>query len=285
MRPAHAAKSLEFANLDYSNGKITVFSVANNKATKTAAFTPGTGNAQGLAMDAKGQIYTTVTGGPCTACVEIFSSGGSMVRQLEAPVLTSASGAPSLTDVSVDRDDNVYVSDFGQQAVYYFPKGSSQQTPVVVVQNSTNAATVLAAPNGKNVVVSGGCGFASVRPYTRTSPGHYEAGSCFSIGTIALIGGAVDNKIDVSTPVDGALGLVAVSSPSGGNAYNTPDQQHAEISGVAYNRGASVAYVADHYAECVYAFARPSGGWLNGQPALLATYKGFKQLDIIAVQQ
>jgi hypothetical protein len=282
---ARTSPLTELANLNYSNGQITVFSVSGDKAKKTAAFTPA---AQGLAMDAKGRIYTTITSSsakPCSACVEVFTPTGHLIRRLNAPILKSASGAPSLTDVSVDQRWNVYVSDYGQQAVYYFPKGHSKKNPVVVVQNSSNAATVLATPNGSDVVVSGGCGFASVRPYARTSKGQYQSGSCFSIGTIALIGGAVDNSIDVMTPVDGALGLVSVSSPSGGNTFSTPDQQHAEISGAAYNGDASIAYVADHYCECVYAFGRPSNGWLSGQPTLLATYSGFKQLDIIAVPQ
>jgi hypothetical protein len=67
---AKPAALTELANLNYSNGEITVFSVSGNKAKKTASFTPGA--AQGLAMDARGRIYTTVTsasGKPCAACV------------------------------------------------------------------------------------------------------------------------------------------------------------------------------------------------------------------------
>ena len=179
----------------------------------------------------------------------------------------------------------MYVSDYGQQAVYYFPKASSKESPVIVVRKMSNAASALATPNGADVVVSGGCGFASVRPYERTSSDQYQAGACFNIGTIALIGGAVDDSIDAMTPVDGALGLVSVSSPSGGNLFSTPNQRHAEISGVALSGDASVAYVANHKCECVYAFAQPASGWISGQPKVLTTYRGFSQLDIIAVKQ
>ena len=151
------------------------------------------------------------------------------------------------------------------------------------MQNSQNAASVLATPDGDNVVVSGGCGFASVRPYTRVGRGEYSAGSCFGIGTIALIGGAIDEQIDVMTPVDGVPALVSVSSPSGGNDFRIPGRL-ASISGVAFNSDASTAYVANARKECVYAFARPAKGWLAGtQPKLLATYTGFKNLDIIAI--
>ena len=87
------------------------------------------------------------------------------------------------------------------------------------------------------------------------------------------------------TPVDGARGLVSVSSPSGGADFQVPDPA-ASVSGVAFNSDASIAYVADHNKEVVYAFARPANGWLSGdQPQLLTTYKGFKNLDIIAVPQ
>jgi hypothetical protein len=279
----------ELFNLNYSNGTISVFSVANGKATLTKQFVPGGGGAQGLAADAQGRIYTTLTqsnSNPCAACVQIFTDTGTLVRQLGAPTLQGASGSPSLTDVSVDAHDNVYVSDYGQQAVYFFPRGQMRKHgPTVVVENSTNAASVLATPNGKNVIVSGGCGFASVRPYTRATGGKYTEGSCFSIGTIALIGGATDNDEDVLTPVDGGLGLVSISSPSGGSVIRVPDKE-GSIGGVALNGDASIAYVADAHKECVYAFARPAKGWLSSvPPQLVATYKGFKKLDVIAVPQ
>jgi hypothetical protein len=276
----------QLVNLDYSNGTISVFSISRHRARLTKSFMPGHGVAQGLAMDEEGRIYTTISAtnsNPCAACVEIFTAGGKLVERLPAPILSGASGQPSLTDVAVDAHRNVYVSDYGQQAVYFFPHAGETQKPRIVVQNSQNAASVLATPDGGTVVVSGGCGFASVRPYTRVGRGKYSAGSCFGIGTIALIGGAIDDQIDVMTPVDGVPALVSVSSPNGGNNFRTPGRL-ASISGVAFNSDASTAYVANARKECVYAFARPAKGWLAGaQPKLLATYKGFKNLDIIAV--
>lgn len=277
----------QLVNLDYSNGTISVFSIGKDRARLTKSFAPGQGVAQGLAMDARGRIYTTITAtssDPCAACVEIFTTDGKLLESLPAPILSGASGAPSLTDVSVDAHRNVYVSDYGQQAVYFYPHASKARKPTIVVQNSQNAASVLATPDGGTVVVSGGCGFASVRPYTRVGPGKYTAGSCFGIGTIALIGGAAADEIDVMTPVDGVPGLVSVSSPSGGgSSFHTPGRL-ASISGVAFNGDASIAYVANARKECVYAFARPAKGWLSGaQPKLRATYRGFKNLDIIAI--
>jgi hypothetical protein len=288
----HAASGglTELFNLDYTNGAITVFSIQNGKAKQTKQFTPGSGSgsAQGLASDAKGRIYTTLTessSNPCAACVEMFSKSGKLLRQLDAPKLQGASGSPSLTDVSVDTNDNVYVSDYGQQAVYFFPHGSAKRSPTIVVQDSQNAASVLSTPDGSNVIISGGCGFASVRPFTRVGDGKYTEGSCFGIGTIALIGGAVDDQEDVLTPVDGAPGLVSVSSPSGGATFSVPDRL-GSISGVALNSDGSIAYVADAHEQCVYAYARPAAGWLSKTgPKLLETYTGFNDLDIIAIPQ
>lgn len=284
---SRTASLTELFNLDYSNGSITVFSIQNGEAKETKQFSPGHGVAQGLAADARGYVYTTVTESsskPCAACAEAFTDAGKLVHRLDAPVLKGASGPPSLTDVSVDAHNNVYVSDYGQQAVYFFHRGPKHRT-TIVVQNSQNAASVLSTPDGSHVLVSGGCGFASVRPYTRVSPGKYTPGSCFGIGTIALIGGAVDDQEEVLTPVDGVPNLVSVSSPSGGTTFHTPDRL-ASISGVALSGDASIAYVADARKEHVYAFARPANGWLSGaQPKLLATYKGFTNLDIIAVPQ
>jgi hypothetical protein len=282
-----AASLTQLANLDYSNGSITVFSIANGRATKTKTFFPGHGHAQGIAMDKNGRIYTTVTtpgSKRCSACAEVYTDTGSLVERLEAPILSGASGAPSLTDVAIDKHLNVYVSDYGQQAVYFFPGAHKTKNPTIVVQNSQNAASVVATPSGATVVVSGGCGFASVRPYTRTASGQYTPGSCFSIGNIGLIGGAVDNLVDVMTPVDGGPGLVSISSPTGGNDFRTPGKIPS-IGSVAYNSDGSIAYVANHTKECVYAYARPANGWLSGQPTLLATYRGFDKLNIIAVPQ
>ena len=294
--PSHASSTgitpatslTQLVNLDYSNGSITVFSIQAGKAKVIKTFTPGDGLAQGLAMDKDGRIYTTITSSaskPCAACVEIFTSGGKLVKRLAAPILSGAPGPPSLTDVSVDAHQNVYVSDYGQQAVYFFLHASeTSHGPYIIVQNSQNAASVLSIPIGKTVLISGGCGFASVRPYTRIVRGRYSPGSCFGIGTIALIGGAADNAVDVMTPVDGVPNLISVSSPRGGATFSTPDPL-ASISGVAFNSDASVAYVANAHKECVYAFARPTAGWLSGgQPKLLATYKDFTNLDIVAVQ-
>jgi hypothetical protein len=276
----------QLVNLDYSNGTISVFTISKDRARLTKSFVPGQGVAQGLAVDAQARIYTTITAtssNPCAACVEVFTTDGKLVESLPAPILAGASGAPSLTDVAVDAHRNVYVSDYGQQAVYFFPHASKTRKPTIVVQNSQNAASVLATPSGGTVVVSGGCGFASVRPYTRVSGGKYTSGSCFGIGTIALIGGAIDDQIDVMTPVDGVPALVSVSSPSGGSSFHTPGRL-ASISGVAFNSDASVAYVANARKERVYAFARPADGWLSAtEPKLLATYRGFKNLDVIAV--
>jgi hypothetical protein len=285
---ARTGSVTQLVNLDYSNGSITVFSIQGDRAKAIKTFAPGHGLAQGLAMDRDGLIYTTVTASdskPCAACVEIFTSEGTLVKQLPAPILSGAPGAPSLTDVSVDAHRNAYVSDYGQQAVYFYLHArQTRHGPYIVVQNSQNAASVLSTPIGKDVLISGGCGFASVRPYVRMARGQYQPGSCFGIGTIALIGGAADDAVDVITPVDGVPNLISVSSPSGGATFSTPDRL-ASISGVALNGDASVAYVANHHKEYVYAFARPAKGWLSGvQPKLLATYKDFRNLDIIAVR-
>jgi hypothetical protein len=288
-RSAASGSLTELFNLNYSNGQITVFSIANGKATITKQFTPP-GGAQGFAAGSKGRIYTTLTetdSKPCASCVQIYSDTGSLVRQLNAPTLKSSPGAPSLNDVSVDAHNNVYVADYGQQAVYFFPHGKAGKNgPTVIVQNSNNDSGVLSTPNGKNVMVGGDCGFASVRPFTQSASGSYTPGTCFGIGTLGLIGAATDNQQDVFTPVDGGRGLVSISSPTGGQyIFNVPDQQ-AAIGSVALSSDGSIAYVADASKEVVYAFARPAKGWLSGtSPTVLATYKGFKKLNIIAVPQ
>lgn len=279
----------ELVSLSRATGAITVFSIQDGEAKVAKQFIRADGRVQGLAIDHLGLIYTTVTSAnhkPCDACVEVFNDSGQLIRRLPAPVLSGAPGAPSLTDVSVDRHENVYVSDYGQEAVYFFPKGGELGSATeTVLRNSTNPESVLATPNGANVLVSGSCGFSAARSYTRTHSRRYKEGGCFGIGTTTLVGGAVDNRTEALTPVSGASGLVSVSSPFGGIVFHTPDEPHASITSVTLNANASIAYVANHQKESVYAFARPAEGWLVGHPPLLGTYKGFANLDIIAVRQ
>lgn len=287
---AHASALNELDSLSYSDGSITVFHISNGRAHVYRQFRPGNGGAQGLAVDANGLIYTAINSSsakPCLACVVVFTPAGQTIAQLPAPILPGAPNPPSITDVALDAAGNVYASDYGQQAVYFFPPIQAVgAAPTVVVQNSQNAASVLSAPDGDDVFVSGGCGFGEARPYVRVRGKPYQSGSCFGIGTVALIGGASDDDLDVMTPVDGVPGLVSVSSPSGnGNIFHTPDQRFASISGVSLTGDGAVAYVADAHKQWVYAFARPANGWINGgQPKVTATYKGFKNLDIIAVR-
>ena len=115
----------ELVNLSYSDGSITVFAVQNGQPKATKRFTPGHGRAQGLAVDKSGHYTTSapLNSKPCLACIEVFTPAGKMVRSVAAPILPSAPGPPSLTDISVDAHENVYVSDYGQQAVYFFHHG------------------------------------------------------------------------------------------------------------------------------------------------------------------
>jgi len=167
---------------------------------------------------------------------------------------------------------------------FYSPSGNTWTGPTIVVQNSTNAASVAVEPDGDVVFVSGGCGFASVRPYVRTQSG-YQPGACFSIGTIALIGGAASDGGAVFTPVDGAGSFVSVSSEAGGGTGFTIPDPHGQIGGIALATGGAIAYVGDHHGEKLYAYARPPKGWLSGvAPKLLTSYVGFQGLDVIAIR-
>jgi sugar lactone lactonase YvrE len=278
-------------NLDYSTNAISVFRVAGNRATLEHRFVPVApkhGSVNGLAVHPDGLIYTAIdsaTSKPCASCFEVFRLDGTVVAQVAAPKVPGAPGAPDITDISVDRRGDVFLSDYGQQAVYYYTPTSSGFTgPTIVVAATQNAASVAVEPDAHVAFVSGGCGFASVRPYTRQPSGGYTPGNCFGIGTIALIGGAVDDAGDVATPVDGAFGLVSISDAAGrGLSFAIPDRM-GSVSGVVFSRDARMLYVTDHSKERVYAFARPPGGWLSGpKPVHVATYDGFKALDIVAV--
>jgi sugar lactone lactonase YvrE len=286
--PATAAGTLHrLYNLDYNDGGIiSVFQVVNGEASLATHFKPSSSGAHGLAADRQGRIYTTVTspgGMPCKACVEVFSPAGSLVAQLAAPILPGASGAPNLTDISVDLRGNVYVTDNGQQAVYYYtPAGKTWSGPTVVVQNSVDSSTILAGPYGDHIVLSGGCGFQSVRTYVRGSSGFFS-GPCFPINDIALIGGATDDRGAVLTPVDGPFPYVSITEVNGqGGLFQIPDS-HGIVTGIAVTLGGAIAYVADHHGGKVYAYARPTNGWPAATPALVATYAGFHDLDVIAV--
>ncbi|MBD5656304.1 MAG: hypothetical protein IAI50_14155, partial [Candidatus Eremiobacteraeota bacterium] len=238
-------------NLDYGNGIISVSQIVNGRADIVTQFKPSPSGARGIAVDRQGRIYTAVTAPnakPCSACVEVFSPNGTLLAQLAAPILKGAPGAPTLTDISLDLHGNVYVTDNGQQAVYFFtPVGKTWSGPTIVVQNSFDSSTLLAGPYGDNIFISGGCGFQSVRTYVRFKSS-YHPGSCFPISDIALIGGAADDEGAVLTPVDGGFPFVSITSANGNESgFQIPDSK-GNISGVAVTLGGAIAFVADHYA-------------------------------------
>jgi hypothetical protein len=289
--PSGAPKLGYVANLDYSNGAISVFSVANGKATLVHRFVPVNpkdGSANGIQVR-RGMIYTAInssTGKPCTSCLEVFSLDGKLVSSVNAPTLSGAPGGPQITDLSLDGHGDVFLSDYGQQAVYYFtPSAGGWSGPNIVVQGTQNAASVAVTPNAQYAYISGGCGFASARVYTRLASGGYQSGNCFGIGTIALIGASVNAGGDVASPVDGAPGLVSIGNPDGkGMSFTIPDFKDG-IGSVAFARNDMVLYVVDSTKEVVYAYRRPDGGWLTRKPHLIATYTGFKALDIVATMR
>jgi hypothetical protein len=284
--PASAALST-FVNLDYANERISTFAVAGGMATEIGSFrigSPAKLSTNGIAVDASGAIYTAVNAAgakPCFACVEVLQPDGNVLTQIPAPSL-GGSLQPSLGDLALDATGNVYVADSGQQAAYFYTPSASGFAGPTVIESGASTASIAVSPNGKNVFVSGNCGFASVRPYTRAGHG-YTAGACFAIGTIALIGGSADDAGDVATPVDGARGLVSISNPNGcGSAFSVPDPD-AEVGSVSFSPSAALLYVADHNHEQLYAFARPAAGWCSkAVPPLVDRYTGFAQLDIVA---
>lgn len=277
-------------NLDYSNGSISTYTITGNQATLTDSFTlvkPKKGSTNGIALF-EGFIATAVdssTSKPCVACFGLLHPDGSVDELVQDPILQGASGAPDITDVAMTGYGRLFLADFGQQALYYYEwTDSGFFGPMIVAQNTHDSASVAVSPNGKLLFASGGCGFASVRVYTLHGK-KYMPGNCFGIGTIALIGGSADDAGDVATPVDGVFGLVSISNPDGkGIGFSIPDQM-GSVGGVAFSSDGRFLYVADHSKEVVYTFRRPAGGWVSGAtPRHVATYRGFKKLNIIEVE-
>jgi hypothetical protein len=277
------------ANLDYSTNAISVFAVSNGVATLTKKFTPvntKTGSVNGIMLH-DGLIYTAINSSsskPCASCLQVYGLDGSLKSQQNAPSISGAPGGPQITDLAVDERGDVFLSDIGQQAVYYYsPSKAGWSGPNVVVSGSQNAASVAVLPDAKVVYISGGCGFASARIYTRQPSGGYQAGVCFGIGTIAFIGASIDRAGDVASPVDGAPGLVSIGNPDGKGVSFTIPTFTDGIGSVTFAQNDLALYVADSTQELVYAYRRPDGGWTKGhKPRLVATYTGFAALNIIA---
>jgi hypothetical protein len=275
----------ELGSLNYSNGSISVYHIANNVASIYARFRPENGTAQGLAIDANGLVYTAITKGKrCGTCVEVFTPQGRFENALVAPKLSGAPGHAALNNVSVDETGGVYVSDYGQEAVYYYPAGATSSTvPTVIVRNLKYAGPVNAVPDGTRVVI-GGCSFGSASIYRREPSGKWVAGACFSFPTISLLGTASDNLGVTVTPTDPNAGTLVVSEPNKQKYFSTPNATTASVMSVAMNASGNLLYAADQHNDLVYVFSRPTS-WFGGQPPVIATYKGFRHLDVIAVPQ
>jgi hypothetical protein len=289
---ASAPEKLSYlANLDYSNNRISVYSSVGGKAKLMHRFTlvdPSTGSVNGIQLGGNGMIYTAVnssSGNPCASCIEMLQLNGKLVTKIDAPTISGAPGQPDITDIALDEHSDVFASDIGQQAVYYYASTASGYTgPNLVVSGTSDAASVAVMPSAHVAYVSGGCGFASARVFTRQPSGGYQPGNCFGIGTIALIGASVDGSGNVASPVDGAAGVVSISDPKGkGRSFRIPTSTDA-VSGVSFSRDGKALYVADATKGVVYEYLRPESGWVTRgrKPRLLATITGFSGLDIIA---
>jgi hypothetical protein len=285
---ACAAQGLRtLVNLDYANGAISTYSIAaSGKATLVGSFKPGNrmARASGIAVDTNGMIYSAFNsqkGKPCSSCFAVFKADGTLVTSVQAPSLGSKQA--DITDLQIDAAGDVFVSDMGQEATYFFAPGSKGFGGPNMVESGTNPASVAVSEDGKQVFISGSCGFGAVLQYTANGSGGYTQGSCFSIAEIALIGGVADDQGDVFTPVDGAIGLVAIANANGqGNGFRIPGKL-SSVGSVALSSDASTLYVADARNGTIFAYARPSGGWTTGTPKMTAKYTGFKHLNIIAV--
>lgn len=285
---ASSAPAVWVYNLDYSNGWVETYRVVNGMSKLEHRWNTGTnGDLGGLAVDRYGLAYVGVDssiGRPCIACILVFEPDGTLLARINAPTLPGASNPPDITDVAVDDAGDVFASDMGQKAVYEFLPTPYGFAPQIVVENSDNDASVAVTSSARQAFISGGCGFAAVRLYLISDSGGYVAQNCFNIGTIALIGGAVDEHGAVFTPVDGAAGLVSISDANGrGYDFRVPGHL-PEIGSVALSRDEKLLYVSDARHEQIFVFARATGGWLSKTgPQLVMKYRGFKHLDVIAV--
>jgi len=279
------------ANLDYSNGTFQSWSVARRQATLLGSFRIGRRAdvaVNGVSLDASGLLYTGIdstNGKPCAACFEVLKSDGTVVAKVPAPALGGSQSA-HVDDLALDASGKVYIADTGQVAAYFYTPTASGFSGPTLIETGANPASIAVSPNGQLVFIQGNCGFGEARVYTLGASGTYQPGNCFGIGTVALIGGSADDAGDVATPVDGAIGLVSISNPNGqGMAFSLPGRL-TSVGGVAFSPDASLLYVADATRERVYAYARPSGGWVSGAtPAIAGRAAGFKQLNIIAVPE
>ncbi len=231
-------------------GSFTANTVNNGGISATSLYLP-----EGIALDSSGNLYVTeyynnrvlyYPSGSTTA-TQVYGQGGSFTTNTANKGGVSANSLSMPTDVTVDSGGNLYVADYGNNRVFYYPSGSTTATRVYgqggsfttnTVNNGGESATSLNTPYGVTVDSSGSLyvtdesnnrvlKFQTALSVTSQPAAGVGATSSFSTsaslvdvgssGVFTDFTGAVSVSIEAGTGTSGAVlsGTIPVSAVSG----------------------------------------------------------------------
>ncbi len=201
---------------------------------------------EGLAVDAKGNLYVTNT---------IGNNVIEYARGSTKPSFTYTSELGDPAGVAVDKSQNVYVTNLSPASLTVFPQQSN--TPTLHITNNLTFPIDVAVDPKSNVYVTTYTASYKAGEIIKYAPGSSE-GTNLGIVTEGPGGITLDKAGDIVT-ADQRLPGVLVFPPGKTSPSQTFAQNTLDPDPVRLNHSEKLAFVGDSVGNAVYVYDYPSG--------------------------
>lgn len=230
----------------YKLNYVAIYCVKGKNQPPIGKITDGISGPEGLAVDAKGNLYVTNTTG---------NNVTEYARGSTSPSFTYTAQLGDPAGVAVDKMRNVYVTNLSPGSLTVFPQQSN--TPKLHVTNGLTFPIDVALDPKSNVYVTTYNSGFTAGEIMEFAPGT-SSGTSLGISTKEPGGITLDKSGDIVTADQGLPGVL-VFPPGKTNPSKTFAQNTIDPDPVRLTRNEKQAFVGDAIGNAVYVYDYPSG--------------------------